>query len=65
MGLRPEEDLWLELVFYPNRARMRAIIRRIWKEPEFGLHAGALEGLISKRKAGYVATLAYAALKQI
>jgi hypothetical protein len=65
MGLRPEEDLWLELVFYPNRARMRAIIRRIWKVPGFGPHAIALEALISKRKAGYDATLAYAALKQI
>jgi hypothetical protein len=65
MGLRPEEDLWLELVFYPNRTRMRAIIRRIWKEPRFALHAEALDGLISKRKVGYAATLAYASLKQI
>jgi hypothetical protein len=63
MGLRPEEDLWLELVFYPNRGSMRNIIRRIWNDPQFGGHAATLEGLISRRKAGYEATVAYAALK--
>jgi hypothetical protein len=63
LGLRTEEDLWLELVFYPNRVSMRNIIRRIWIDPQFGGYAATLDSLISRRKAGYEATVAYAALK--
>ena len=33
LGLRPEEDLWVELAYYPNKVRMKNIIRRIWKQP--------------------------------
>ena len=62
LGLRPNEDLWMELVFYPNRARMRSIIRRVWKQPGVRVNAGALDDLLSTRKAGYQATIAYAAL---
>ena len=65
LGLRPEEDLWLELVFYPNRVRMRNIIQRISKDPQFMASAGALDGLTSRRKAGYEAILAYGTLKPI
>jgi len=65
LGLRPEEDLWLELVSYPNRVLARTIIRRIWKDPQFAVHAAALDSLISRRKAGYQATLAYARLKPV
>lgn len=65
LRLRPDEDLWLELVFYPNRARMRKIIRQIWKEPGFTVNAAALDRLISRRRTGYQATLAYATLASV
>jgi hypothetical protein len=65
LGLRPKEDLWVELAFYPNRVRMRSIIRRVWKQPGVLVNAGALDDLLSTRKAGYKATIAYAALKLV
>ena len=65
LQLKADEDLWLELVFYPNRASMKKIIRQIWKEPGFTLQAPALERLISRRRAGYQATLAYAELARV
>ncbi|MDQ6885091.1 MAG: hypothetical protein M3077_12805 [Candidatus Dormibacteraeota bacterium] len=65
MGLRADEDLWLELVFYPNRARMRGIIGKIWKEPEFARHAAAGDLLVSRRRPGFHATLAYATLTSV
>jgi hypothetical protein len=63
--LRPTEDLWVEFVFYPKKALMRSIIRQIRKDPQFAVHAAALDGLVSRRKAGYPATLAYARLKLV
>jgi hypothetical protein len=62
LGLRPDEDLWIELVFYPDRAAMRGIIRRIWRSPDFASQATELNGLLSARQAGYDATLALAKL---
>ena len=64
-GLRPEEDLWVELTFYPNKDHMKKIIGKIWKQKQFTTHAEELESLLSKRKAGYQGTLAYAALQQL
>ena len=63
LGLRSDEDLWVELVFYPNRVRMRNIIRRIWQHPQVRANADALDGLVSRRKSGYQATIAYATIK--
>ena len=65
LRLKPEEDLWLELVFYPDGASMRKIIRQIWKEPGFTMQASALDPLISRRRTGYQATLAYATLATV
>ena len=65
LGLRPDEDLWMELVFYPNKVRMRTIIRRIWNHPQVTANADALAGLVSSRKSGYQATLAYATLQRM
>jgi len=65
LGLKPEEDLWMELVFYPNKERMKSIIKQIWNEPEFTKVAGSTDKLLSKRKVGYEATLAYGSLQQI
>jgi hypothetical protein len=65
LALRPGEDLWVELVFYPSKVRGRNIIRQIWKDPQFAVHAAALDGLVSRRKAGYQAMLAYARQKLV
>ena len=65
LGLRPDEDLWLELVFYPDKVQMLKIIRRIWTQPRFIKSSEAINRLISRRKPGYDATLAYARLRQI
>lgn len=63
LGLKPEEDLWVELAYYPNKVRMRNIIRQIWKHPQFNTYAPALDSLLSKRKIGYQATIAYSRLQ--
>lgn len=65
LGLRPQEDLWVEMAFYPNQVRMKKIIRKIWKQQQFIVHANKLEGLLSKRKIGYQGILAYATLQQL
>jgi hypothetical protein len=65
LGLRPDEDLWIELVYYPSRVRMRKIIAQIWKHPVVMANAQALDALLSNRKTGYQATIAYAALKAV
>lgn len=64
-GLRPHEDLWVEMAFYPNKVRMKNIIRKIWKHPGFSAHASKLDGLVSKRRTGFQGTLAYAVLQQL
>jgi len=61
--LKPDEDLWPELTFYPTRARMRSVIRRIWKQPAFVEISPALDRLVSQRKPGFGATLAFAGLR--
>lgn len=65
LGLRPDEDLWVELAFYPSTVRMRRIIKRIWKHPQVMGNAGALDALVCSRKTGYQATIAYAALRAV
>jgi len=65
LDVRPDEDLWVELVFYPNRARRRTTIRRIWNDQEFVATVGPLEQLISRRKLAYGGTVANASLKPI
>ena len=65
LGLRPQEDLWVELTSYPNKVRMKGIVRKIWKQPQFIKHASKIESLLSKRKIAYQGTLAYAALQDL
>lgn len=65
LGVNSKEDVWLELAFYPNKAEMKKIIRRIWSQPKFESVASGLDQLISKRKRGYEATLAYASLQSV
>ena len=62
LELRPDEDLWVELAFYPDRAAMRKIIKRVWRSPEFAGRAAELNGLLSVRRTGYDATVALAML---
>ena len=62
LDLRPDEDLWIELAFYPDRAAMRKIIKRIWQSPDFAARATELNGLLSARSAGHDATVALAML---
>lgn len=63
LGLKPEEDLWVELAFYPNKTRMRSIIRQIWTHPQIEAVMSPLTPLYSRRKPGYEATLAYLTLQ--
>ena len=65
LGLKPQEDLWMELASYPNKALMKKIIRRIWKQPQFIKHASKMDNLLSKRRIGYQGTLAYATLQRV
>ena len=65
LGLRPQEDLWVELTSYPNKVSMKRIIRKIWKQQQFITHANKLESLLWTRKVGYQGTLAYAALQHL
>ena len=63
LALRPEEDLWVELAFYPNHSLMRDIINSIWDDKRFKGSASELARLISKRRKGYDATVALAVLR--
>lgn len=65
LGLKPHEDLWMELVFYPNRVRMKTIIKQIWKQPQVNALADTLDSLLSKRRVGYRGTIAYAGLRAV
>ena len=60
LGLKRNEELWVELAFYPSKVRMRNIISRIWQHASVLAAARTLEPLLSKRKPGYLATIAYA-----
>ena len=64
-GLKSGEDLWIEFVFYPNKSKMKKIIQRIWKHPRFMTVASGLDRLVSRRKVGFDATLAYAVLQNL
>jgi hypothetical protein len=55
----------MELVFYPNKAHMKEIIRQIWKQPTVNSLADTLDGLLSKRRVGYKGTIAYAARRNV
>ena len=65
LGVRADEDLWIELAFYADKLGMRRIIQQIWKQPKFIKIAGGLDGLYSRRKLGYEGTLAHALLQRL
>ena len=47
--MKPDEDLWLELAFYPGTLAMRNILRLVWKSPHVAGLAQQVEGLQRKR----------------
>jgi hypothetical protein len=49
LNVRADEDLWIELAFYPNRPSMMKIIRQLRHDTEFKAIAGRLNQLVSKR----------------
>ena len=65
LGLKLGEDLWIELTFYPDKLRMRGIIRKIWEHPQIEEVMSPLAHLVSKRRPGYEATLAYLMLQGV
>ena len=50
LGVRPDEDLWLELAFYPSIRRGRSIIRSLRKDPEVRATALTAEGYNIRRR---------------
>jgi len=48
-NIRPNEDLWVEVAFYPSRPNLRRTIREIWKRPDFLRVVHAAESLNAKR----------------
>jgi len=62
LDLQPDEDLWIEVAFYRDRAAMRKTIKRIWQSPDFAKPVTELGGLLSARRIGHDATVALAML---
>jgi len=49
-NVRPGEDLWVELAFYPNRSNLRRTIGKIWKRSDFQNVVVQAESLNARRK---------------
>lgn len=47
--VRSNEDLWVEITFYPNSQSRQAIMNEVWKNEELAASIEALESLNSKR----------------
>lgn len=60
-----DEDLWVELAFYPNRTSMMKIVRQLRHDKEFKTSTRKLEQLVSRRKHGYQGAMALALLQEI
>jgi hypothetical protein len=60
-----DEDLWLEMAFYPNRPSMMKIIRQLRHDKEFKAGARELNRLVSRRIHGYQGAMALALLQKI
>jgi len=51
LGVKPGEDLWMELAFFPSRPSMLRTVREMRRRPEFKAIAKSLDALVSKRPA--------------
>ncbi len=65
LDVDPGEGLWAELAFYPDRARIRSVIKRIWNDRRFRALAQMLDPLVSKRKHGRQDILSIASLQPV
>jgi len=52
-NVRPNEDLWAEVAFYPNRSNLRGTINRIWDRPDFRAVVVEVESLNATRKGSH------------
>jgi hypothetical protein len=60
-----DEDLWVELTFYPNRQSMIKIVRQLRHDKEFKTSTRKLDQLVSRRIRGYQGAMALALLQKI
>ena len=51
--VKPTEDLWVEVTFYPNRSGRRATVKKIRKTDGIAASLEALESLNSKRRGAW------------
>jgi hypothetical protein len=57
MGVKGDEDLWVELVICPSARADRSILRQLWNDQGFAATVNDAERLNSKRKGGWVVSL--------
>lgn len=50
LGVRPDEDIWLELAFYPSDSARRRLIRTLWGTARVPQLARRVERLTRRRK---------------
>lgn len=60
-----DEDLWVELAFYPDRPKMMKIVRQLRHDKEFKARARKLDQLVSRRIHGYQGAVALALIQNI
>lgn len=57
IGARTDEDVWLELTFYPSAKSRRRILRALWANSQVARLAGAVESLnLTRKRAWTLAT---------
>jgi len=52
-SVRPNEDLWIEVAFYPSWQRRRSILKKIWGNAKFTASVGASDSFVSRRPRTY------------
>lgn len=50
IGARPNEDVWLELTFYPSLEGGKLTLHKLWESPRVARLAEKVEGLNLRRK---------------
>ena len=65
LDIHLDEDLWVELAFYPHRPSMMKIVRRLRHDKEFKTRTRKLDQLVSRRIHGYQGAMALALLQKI
>lgn len=65
LGVRLDEDLWVELAFYPQRSSMMTIVRQLRHDKDFKGSTRELDRLVIRRIHGYQGAMALALLQGI